>query len=519
MNDLKTITPSAGVSSYALDDKQAGSLRRILDLANRLPDDWSGMLNKSSLQEDFGALRFQLAYMSYALALTHMHRLPAAPVVFKKPFQQLIEKMLSPDVWTYWHYVSTGNGPLNKSLGELPATWNPVHDDNIMYSAYIQSMALMYHYLFDDAKYAEDGAISFKIEPYYWGDGGECFTYDEKSLNDRIYWQMVEKGYLGIACEPNCVFQVCNQPAILGFRLHDIIYGGDTAKEVTDGYLKAWSDFGVADENGHFNIVVLEREQMLIQREPMAWGDFWLGSLMNMWNSETVKTNFPAQIAHWGVDGPSGTLWVRPSVPPEGFGPKLTHAYDFGWAAVCAAEVGDTDSLDRMLSYADACLTPTWDNGSYYYHRRDGWFDEEGKLAAMDPHTGNALLAYARLNVPNGLNKLYNQPWGKEHFAQPALIEMCDGLDIRAARFDADADTLLIALRPGRCQDDQLKLGFGNCWNRGKWLLLVDGEITAEGGDSSVDKSGQIDARRVGERLDITISAGDHTVEIIWNRK
>ncbi len=56
-----------------MDDTQAGSLRRILNLAAQLPDDWSGMQGLTTLQEDFGALRFQLAFMSFALGLTHMH--------------------------------------------------------------------------------------------------------------------------------------------------------------------------------------------------------------------------------------------------------------------------------------------------------------------------------------------------------------------------------------------------------------------------------------------------------------
>jgi hypothetical protein len=77
-----------------LDDKQVGHIRRIRNLAAQLPDDWSGMMGRSSLQEDFGALRFQLAYMAYALGLAHVHRLPAAPAVFRKPFDQLITKML-----------------------------------------------------------------------------------------------------------------------------------------------------------------------------------------------------------------------------------------------------------------------------------------------------------------------------------------------------------------------------------------------------------------------------------------
>ena len=50
-----------------MDDTQAGSLRRILNLAAQLPDDWSGMQGLTTLQEDFGALRFQLAFMSFCV--------------------------------------------------------------------------------------------------------------------------------------------------------------------------------------------------------------------------------------------------------------------------------------------------------------------------------------------------------------------------------------------------------------------------------------------------------------------
>src|SRR5450756_2520811 len=238
---------------------QRGHVRRMLNLAAQLPDDWSGMMGKTTLQEDFGALRFQLAYMALALGLTHVHRLPAAPGYFRKPLQRLIEKMRSPDVWTYWHYVSTGNGPLNKAHGELPAEWNPVIKDNIMYSAYLQSMALLYHYLFDDDRYARAGALSLVMRPLFWGEE-KRFDYDERSLNQHIYWSMVQRGYLGVACEPNCVFQICNQVPIIGFRLHDLIFGGSMAEEVTQGYLKAWADFGVLNQNGHFNMMVMERE-------------------------------------------------------------------------------------------------------------------------------------------------------------------------------------------------------------------------------------------------------------------
>jgi hypothetical protein len=504
-----------------LDDLQAGHLRRMIDLSEQLPDDWSGMMGRSALQEDFGGLRFQLAYMSYALALCHIHRLPAAPAVFRRPFDSFIQKMLSPDVWTYWRHVSTGNGPFNKSLGELPAQWNPVETDNIMYSAYVQSMALLYHYLFRDPKYAAERSLAFKLEPLFWGAGGQRFDYDEKSLNRHIYWMMVEKGYLGIACEPNCVYQICNQPAILGFRLHDFLYGGTTADEVTEGYRRAWDEFGIVDDAGHFSIFVLEREHAMFSRRAMPWADFWLGSLMHMWDPAGVEAAYPRQMEAWAKPGPEDSLWIPPSILPPGFGPpEMSHAHDFGWAAVCASEVGDEERLKKFLAYADTCLTPTWNDGAFHYRRRDGWLDESGKLHAMDPHTGNTLLGYARLNVPGGLRMLYEGPLDDAWFAGPALVEMSAGLDVRTAFYARDDATLHLTLRPGRMGAGNAELTLANIWERGPWVLFADGEhIVGGGARDVVDNADFVSARRSDDNLVISLPiTGETKLRLAFNR-
>jgi len=130
-----------------------------------------------------------------------------------------------------------------------------------MYSAYVQSMALLYNYLFDDDRYAQPGALTFRHWSYFWGGAPKIFAYDQNSLNEHLYWKMVESGYIGIACEPNCIFQICNQPAILGFRMHDLLTGGSRAAEVTRGYEQAWRQFGRLGENGHYNVMLAEDNQ------------------------------------------------------------------------------------------------------------------------------------------------------------------------------------------------------------------------------------------------------------------
>ncbi len=497
----------------AVDEKQRGHLRRIHNLASQLQDDWSGMMAKTSLQEDFGAYRFQLAYMAYALALTHVHRLPAAPGYFRRPFQRLIEKMRSPDVWTYWHYVSTGNGPLNKAQGELPSEWNPIIKDNIMYSAYLQSMALLYHHLFNDDRYAKENGLSLTFQPIFWGSQ-KRYDYDEKSLNDHIYWSMVERGYLGIACEPNCVFQICNQVPIIGFRFHDILYGGDTAKEVTEGYLKAWSDFGVLNENGHFNMMVLEEERVVVTPEA-PWSDFWLGTLMHAWNPDVVKQNYPAQMKRWLRPGPDGTLWIA---PPEMMteNTDLASARDFGWAAACASEVGDTQTLNGLLAYADRYLHAKWADGGYHYARHDELFDDNGLFRCMDPHTGNALLAYARLNVPNGLHKLYSQPWDASHHAEPALDDLPEAIDVITAYFDPTARRLVLRMEGHTNGDQSFRLS--NIWGRGDWSLNLDGETVVRGTAQAFEAASEgVSASRTGTHLSLNFPVkGAVDMEVRW---
>lgn len=456
-----------------LDREQRGALRRMFNLADQLPDDWSGMMARSTLQEDFGALRFQLAYMAYAMGLAHVHRLPAAPALFREAIARLIEKLRSPDVWTYWHYVSTGNGALNQSLGELPAEWNPVVRDNIMYSAYLQSTALLFHHLFDDGRYATAGALTLNLRPLFWGSAPKEFVYDERSLSDHIYWQMVQNGYLGVACEPNCIFQICNQVPILGFRLQDLVYGGSRAEEVTAGYREAWAQFGILNDNGHFNMMVQEHERAVLTPEA-PWADFWAGALMNAWNPELVQAAYPAQADRWMLPGPDGTAWVD-QAESAFTRAGLPSSLDFGWAAVCASEVGDSRRLGQLLDYADARLNPCWERGGLFYPRHDIVHDTDGFLTAVDPHTGNALLGYAQLNVPDGLRWLYEGGWTAERKADPAIHEITGRLDFEEARFDRHAARLDWTVLPVDDRAVQAGFGIGHELGDRDWDLRIDG--------------------------------------------
>lgn len=443
------------VSEQGLSTEQLGHLRRLEAMGNLPKNDWSGMQGRSTGQDDLGGYRFQLAYGAYALALTYRHRLPNAPGVFKPTFIRLIEKILLPEVWMYWRDVSRGGAIFNAHLSETyTEQWDPVVKDNIMYSAYVQSMTTMFNAMFDDDRYTTPGALSFDHWSFFWGGEPKHAPYDQNSLNEHLYWQMVETGYLGIACEPNCVFQICNQPAIIGFRMNDIATGSNIAEDVVAGYQQAWADFGRLDADGHYNMVLHEDSKALTPNfEGKPWIDAWCGALMNSWNRDFVRENYPRQIKDLVIPGPDGTLSVPTFAPAVVMGQNAdSDSNDFGWVAVWASEMGDTATLDGLLSYADRFLNPTWNDGALYYPRNDQPTDSEGNNTQVEPMTGNVLLAYARLNVPDGLWSLYNEPWDASHHREPLVVEVSDDVDITRADFDRATKTLTVHVsqRAGR---------------------------------------------------------------------
>jgi hypothetical protein len=504
----------------ALDQKQVGSIRHIGNLARQLKGDWSNMMGPTPLQEDFGAYKFQLAYGLYALGLAHFHRLPAAPGMFKTTFELLIEKMLHPEVWFDWRDISKGGGFANIDAPVTEGWVDPVVKDNIMYSAYLQTMPLFYNVLFGDDRYTRPGALTLQFNPLGWGgQKGFKFEYDQNSLNERVYWNMVENGYLGVACEPHCVFQICNQPPILGFRLHDVLNGGSTAEEVTQGYLKAWQDYGgLLDENGSYNMLYQTYSKILVPA-PAAVADAWCGTLMHAWNPDFVKQNYERQRDRWLVRCEDGLLSVKlcpPIFPPERMPPG--GSCDLALMACWASEVGDVETLNGLLAHADRYMRPRFVNGGYTYPRNDTLYDAKGNLIINHPSQSNALFPYARLNVPNGLHLLYSQPWDREHFTEPALTEVDFSIDILRAFYDGEDSTLTFdAALFDKEQGGSILIS--RMFDRGNWILMRGGKKVAWGDSRKLIASEESGIRQEDSalRLDIGHTA-PASYEMRWSR-
>lgn len=501
----------------ALSATELGYVRHFDNVSRRAPNDWSFMTSRSAGQMAFSSYRFQLAYMGYALALAHVHRAPAAPGAFKETFARLIGRLLEPEVWLYWRDASRAGGAFNPHLAGSPEQWDPVGKDNIMYSAYVQSLTMLFNVLFDDDRFAAPEALRFEYNTPFWGDGdpkglSRSFAYDQTSLNEHLYWQMVQNGYLGIACEPNCVFQICNQPAILGFRMHDLLTGGSGAEEVTRGYQQAWAEFGgPVGPNGHLLLFAQEDSHTPVPNGVgMPWGDAWYGTLANTWNHEFVREHWDRVRDVHLVRGADGTMSCR---MPEGMAFE-TETCDFGWLATWASEMGDTEALDGLLRHAELHMQPTTFDGGRFFPRHDEAADEHGNYTRVEALTGNALLAYATLNVPDGLRAIYEQPWSASHFEDPNLSEVSDVVAVPAARYDAGRRVLAFSLSTQPERSGDARVALSNVWDRGTWTLTRDGDQIATGDDREVT-SATAPVTRLDGRMSVD-GAAPGVYELAW---
>lgn len=84
--------------------------------------------------------------------------------MFKPTFERMIEKMCHPDVWCYWRDASTGGGPARTPRSE--GSVNSVEKDILIYSAYLQTITLLFNSLFDDDLHMKPGALILKYELY-----------------------------------------------------------------------------------------------------------------------------------------------------------------------------------------------------------------------------------------------------------------------------------------------------------------------------------------------------------------
>ncbi|KAK2597260.1 hypothetical protein N8I77_013120 [Diaporthe amygdali] len=489
-----------------LDRAQAGHIRHFHNLATQLDGEWHHMGGADPGQEFFDAYRYQIATMAYGAGVAHYHRLPALRSVFRSLFEQLIHKMMRRDVWGYWYLTSQSGKFVDPDITELRKPWpDPVCRENIMYSGHLLLMVSLYAMLFNDDKYDEPGALTFDWNPIFFGMGPEKFPYSRTSLQQTIVKEMEKTGWMGVCCEPNCVFIICNQFPIIAIRYNDVRNGTDIVSDVLEKYQAAWKSknggFIAPDPSGEENFTFYWqiKQDSMINLGGIS-GNAWASAFMNSWNSKYVHTWYPKLVKGfltWHSDGrvnlnnilvaseirallkngeeeldersstvsqetfaraaskvQKGLEGGKLQTPMGPSNSSITFGHTVQWVSEVAplpAE-GERDVVTGLLKHADAYLDPTWEKGGLFYPRKEGGLqDDKGNWVAMDVYTGNAAIAYGRLNVRDGQKKMWEKPWTRDghHATYPYVegVELSSGVDFLRGEWNEEVGAFIVTMR------------------------------------------------------------------------
>jgi hypothetical protein len=164
--------------------------------------------------------------------------------------------------------------------------------------------------------------------------------------------------------------------------------------------------------------------------------------------------------------------------------PVVADSCDFGWVAAWASEIGDQETLGGLLYHAERFMNPSWQDGGLYYPRNDALTDEHDNRTEIEPMSGNVLLGYARLNVQDGLWTLFNEPWDRDRFRQPALTAVDRDVDVSRAEF-VDG-SLRLRLRRVSAVPGDGTVTISRIARNGRWAVSTDDRVLASIEDAAV---------------------------------
>ncbi|KAH7384026.1 hypothetical protein DE146DRAFT_681129 [Phaeosphaeria sp. MPI-PUGE-AT-0046c] len=437
-------TPSATIAKYApeilpfdlsgyakLDAKQAAHLRHFYNLVSQTNGHWPTM--------------------TYATGAAHFHRLPALRGQFRQLMRQMIAKMLRKEVWSYWFLASHSGKVFDPDIKELRKPWaDPVAKENIMYSGHLLLMTSLYAMLFDDDEFEREGALTFRRDPLFWGMGPEEFV--------------------GVCCEPNAVFVVCNQFPLIAMRYNDVRHGTNHVEsEILPKYKEALAKKGLLGDDGLYaSFFAIEQEKSIPARHGAHTA--WANAFMHAWNPEFVENSYDQQTLGFLTNSDGKTrlhparvaMAFRRLVSQEGHDPQ------------------DLETLDEARKVSQQMLNPTWENGGLYYPRNGRLCDENWNLTHIEPHSGHSGIGYARLNVPNGQKMMWEKPWTRDILKNRPWLDgdsFEDDIDFFRGVWDAEKRAIVLTVRRWRGDGKVAIFAIKNATGETRWAIYVNGKL------------------------------------------
>jgi hypothetical protein len=389
--------------------------RGLLDLALQPVDRFEGFTVIEQFLES--SLRYQLNYISYALAMAQYTRTPAFTGYLAEAQRNTIDKMLDRRVWQYWALVNL--------VGNLRWDPDPIVRDNVMYSGYLGVMIGLYETLNGDRRYGASGALLLR-----WSER-RSYAYDYASLAEAIQRNMLASATTQYCCEPHLIFPICNTFAINTLLMHDRLSGTDLTGDLVGRVRHSYTRDGFLRPDGRF---VPGRHRLGVPLPPVLANDalmaYWLHAAMPEETHRTWRV-IRERLIRVADDGVALTLspWERWDCGNYTLGDAMTRAF----TTLIAREMGDEGTAAALERSLEERHPPSLTGGARRY---------EG-LSTLT----SAVHALARHNRPNAMRDLIRGALPAPWRAGPVLAH-APYPEVLVARAVSDGEALDLVLRP-----------------------------------------------------------------------
>jgi hypothetical protein len=202
-----------------------------------------------------------------------------------------------------------------------------------------------------------------------------------------------------------------------------------------------------------------------------AAADGWTGTFMHVWQPDYIERHYPYQKKLHVIEPDSLTAHL------DGKKEQATNQLATPYFAMLAAEVGDTDTRDKLVAWCKDFYKPTWDNGMLHYPAKEPVnVNTSGEFTPYSNATTGALISFAMANPKNGMWSLVNKPFNDQNFLAPKV----SGLDfpnilLKRAIYDFEKEALIITTVGGTDQSGSTSFNVTQLDPGRTWELFVDG--------------------------------------------
>ena len=198
--------PTTAPPADALTSADLARLRLLLDRALQPVEAFDGFEHRDPFQT--AALRYQVNFTAYALALVQAHYTPACKGYLHQAQDNLLIKLQNPKVWRYWVWENL--------WGNLRHDPDPIRRDNIMFSGFAAAQIAL-----------RANACGYPFDATQVQISGHRFAYSQPEIIEVLTRQYEASRYGLLPCEPNWIYPLCNLITATAIRAHSGRHGSD----------------------------------------------------------------------------------------------------------------------------------------------------------------------------------------------------------------------------------------------------------------------------------------------------